>query len=294
MTLLIFLVALAGAFVAYEVVSLVARPHLASPLAVEVGEVGEDEAPRASAWYAVLGVVLPQWFNPERARRRDKVVDLIRRAGYHPYGSLNEFYVAAMAEFGKGIVESALLAALFYMLGLPHIVTLLVAVVILWLAYRRPYARLKVAAKQRAELMRPNMLAGLAELESMLEAGVGVQEALRRTARLGGPFCNLLALLVARLEVEDAAQALKRVEKHIPDPHDTNMVLFLRDLEDYFLRQRPLLQSVRALRRAVHQDIVNSTLARAAKVKRTAGLFGILAVIGMLASILAPVFGGGL
>ena len=293
MAFLIFLTALAGGLVALEVASLLTRPRMTSPIAVQVGE-DEDEEKQASAWYAILGVVLPRLFNPEQARGREKVTNLIRRAGYHPYGSLNEFYVAAMAEFGKAIVQAALAAALFYMLGLPRVFSLFVAAVILWLAYRRPYARLRMAAKQRAELMRPNMLAGLAELESMLEAGVGVQEALRRTAQLGGPFCNLLGLLVARLEVEDAAQALKRVEQHIPDPHDTNMVLFLRDLEDYFLRQRPLLRSVRALRRSVHQDIVNSTVAKASKVKRTAGLFGILAVIGMLVSILAPVFGGGL
>ena len=291
MALLIFLTALAGAVVVFEVISLLARPRLTSPIAVQVGE--EDKATQASGWYAILGVVLPRWFNPEQARGREKVVDLLRRAGYHPYGSVNEFYVGAMAEFGKGIVYAAGTAALFYLFGLSHFLTLSVAVVFLWRAYRLPYARLKVAAKRRAELMRPNMLAGLAELESMLEAGVGVQEALRRTAQLGGPFCNLLGLLVARLEVEDAAQALQRVKQHIPDPHDTNMVLFLRDLEDYFLRQRPLLRSVQALRRSVHKDIVNATIARAAKVKRTAGLFGILAVIGMLISILAPVFGGG-
>ncbi len=59
------------------------------------------------------------------------------------------------------------------------------------------------------------------------------------------------------------------------------------------LRQRPLLQSVRALRRSVHQDIVNATVARAAKVKRTAGLFGVFAVVGMLVALLAPVFTGG-
>jgi len=294
MTLLIFLLAFAGAMVALEITSLLVRPTVTSSLTVKVGEGTVDEEPRAGAWYAVLGVVLPQWFNPDRARGRERVVDLIRRAGYHPYGSPTEFYVGAMAEFGKNIVYAAITAAVFYLLGLPHILTLVVAAVILWLAYRRPYVRLKTAAKRRAELMRPNMLAGLTELESMLEAGVGVQEALRRTAQLGGPFCNLLALLVARLEVEDAAQALRRVEQHIPDPHDTNMMLFLRDLQDYFLRQRPLLQSVRALRRSVHQDIVNATVSKASKVKRTAGLFGILAVIGMLASILAPVFGGGL
>jgi hypothetical protein len=295
MSLLIFLLALAGGIFALEVVSLLTRQRLTSPLAVQVGDTdGVDEVPQTSAWYAILGVVLPQWFNPEKARGREKVVGLIRRAGYHPYGSVNEFYVGAMAEFGKGIVEAAFLAAVLVILHLPHVVTLIVAALILWLAHRRPYTRLKEAARRRAELMRPNMLAGLAELESMLEAGVGVQEALRRTAQLGGPFCNLLGLLVARLEIENAPQALQRVRQHIPDPEDTNMILFLRDLEDYFLRQRPLLQSVRSLRRSVHQDIVNATVARASKVQRTAGLFGILAVIGMLISILAPVFGAGL
>jgi len=292
-TLLAFLAAIAGAVAVLDFAAIVFQPKVASRLDVRVGEAAEVASPRAGGWTAILGVVLPRWFNPERARGREKVVDLIRRAGYHPYGSVREFYLAAMAEFGKGIIMAAVVAVAFYLLGM-RFLSVPFAVLFLWLAYRKPYTRLREAAQKRAEMMRPNMLAGLAELESLLHAGVGVQEALRRTAQLGGPFCNLMGLLVARLEVEAPAQALKRVEQHIPDPSDTNMVLFLRDLEDYFLRQRPLEQSVRALRHAVHQDIVNATVARASKVKQRAGLYGILAIIGMLISALAPLFGGGL
>jgi len=263
-----------------------------SRLEVQVGEEDEDTgspAPRLSTWAAFLAVLFPRWFSPDRATGREKVIALIRRAGYQPYGSVGEFYTAAMMEFGKGIIIAAMAAVAFYLINL-RFLTIPVAIALLWMAYRKPYANLRQAAKKRAELMRPNMLAGLSQLESLLQAGIGVQEALRRTAQLGGPFCNLMGLLVARLEVESPSQALKHVFQHIPDPTDTNMVLFLRDLEDYFLRQRPLDRSVSALRRSVHQEIVNATIARASKVKQTAGLFGIIAIVGMLVSALAPIF----
>ena len=138
--------------------------------------------------------------------------------------------------------------------------------------------------------MRQNMLLGLTQLSVYLDAGVGVQEALRRTGSLGGPFCNLLAFLVGRMEVEDVRAALQRAWQHVPDPDDVNMRLFFNDLEGYFLRQRPLARAVRALRDAVRRDIRNATVERAALVKRRAALFGIFAVIGLLLAGVAPAF----
>lgn len=297
MTFVAFLLAIVGTVIVVDVLNILARRKPAPDrLSVDV-EAGEAAiAPQSTTtWTAILGGLFPQWFDPSRAKGREKVVVLIRRAGYYPYGSPAEFYAAAIHEFGKGIVKAALVAGLFYMWGGTtgkgyfRLLALLFAFLLLWMAWRRPYVNLRQAAKKRKEMMRPNMLTGLAQLESLLQAGVGVQEALRRTASIGGPFCNLLGLLVARMEVEDVGKALERMRQHVPDPTDVNMALFIQDLEDYFLRQRPMNKSIEALRQAVHEDIVNDTAARAAKVRRTAGLFGVLAIMGMLMSILWPV-----
>lgn len=294
MTFLAFLTALAGAVLVYDVLDLL-WPRRTPPSRWDVtieGERTETETERpSSAWYAILGVVFPTWFDPQRARTRESVEDLIRRAGYHPYDSPESFYTAAMMEFGKGLVKAAFAAVVFYQADMRPLVPV-VAAALLWLAWRRPYVNLRKSAQARARAMRQNMLPGLAQMEALLDAGVGVQEALRRTANLGGPFCNLLGFLVARMEVEGVQEAFRTVERHVPDPTDTNLMLFLQDVEAYFLQQRPLNESVRALRLAVHRDLVNATRERAALVKRTAGLFGIFAVVGMVVALLLPLIGG--
>ena len=76
------------------------------------------------------------------------------------------------------------------------------------------------------------MLIGLSVLSSLLSSGVGVQEALRRASTVGGPFCNLLGLLVARMEVEDFTKAIEVTRAHLPDPTDVEAQLFLRDIYD--------------------------------------------------------------
>jgi len=84
----------------------------------------------------------------------------------------------------------------------------------------RPSANLHGLARKRAEAMRSNMLVGLAVLESLLIAGVGKQDAMRFTSKVGGPFCNLLGFLVARLSIESPVEALETVRAHMPDPND--------------------------------------------------------------------------
>ncbi len=119
-------------------------------------------------------------------------------------------------------------------------------------------------------------------------AGVGVQEALRRTASVGGPFCNLLGLLIARMEVEDFRKALATTQAHLPDPGDVEAHLFLRDVEAFFVHNRPLLASVQALQEAIHRNVIEATEARAALVRQRSGLFGVLAVVGLVISLIAP------
>ena len=105
-----------------------------------------------------------------------------------------------------------------------------IAAIFIFLGLRRPYVRLKMLAKKRAEGLRNNMLIGLSVLSSLLSSGVGVQEALRRASTVGGPFCNLLGLLVARMEVEDFNKAIEVTRAHLPDAADVEANLFLRDI----------------------------------------------------------------
>jgi len=123
---------------------------------------------------------------------------------------------------------------------------------------------------------------------------VGVQEALRRTAGVGGPFCNLLGLLVARMEVEDFTKAIEVTRAHVPDPADIEVNLFLRDIYDFFANNRPILSSIQGLQESVHRSVVELTEARAALVRQRSGLFGVLAVLGLVLAIILPFMGGGL
>ena len=255
--------------------------------------VGDGEAPesppRRTFVEALLVAVSPGMFERERMFERQNIVNLLRRSGYHPYATPGEYYAAVMGSLARGLVLAAAGSGLLALMGVGFL-ALPFSALILFNAYRRPLARIKRAVRRRSELMRQNMLVGLTQLSVYLEGGMGVQEALRRTGSLGGPFCNLLAFFAARLEVEDPAAALRRMAQHVPDPEDVNMRLFLNDLEGYFLRRRPLARAVRTLRDAVRRDIRNATLERAATVKRRAVLFGVFAVIGLLLSGIAPAF----
>jgi Flp pilus assembly protein TadB len=170
----------------------------------------------------------------------------------------------------------------------------LIALIFIFLGLRRPYVRLKTLAKKRAEGLRNNMLIGLSVLGSLLSSGVGVQEALRRASAVGGPFCNLLGLLVARMEVEDFTKAIEVTRAHLPDPADVEANLFLRDIHDFFANNRPVLSSVQGLQESVHRTVVETTEARAAMVRQRAGLFGVMAVMGLVLAIIAPFMGAGM
>jgi hypothetical protein len=119
-----------------------------------------------------------------------------------------------------------------------------------------------------------------------------VQEALRRTASIGGPFNNLLGMLVARMKVEGFEKALETARAHLPDPADMEAQLFLQDLEDFFVRGRPILESVQALRGAAHRGMAEATEARAALVRQRSSLYGILAVLGLLFFLIGPLLSG--
>lgn len=247
---------------------------------------------RRSTWEALLVAILPGHFDPDQARNMADVVSLLRRAGY-PYDTPGEFYAVAIRDFSiflaVGGMLAGALAAMSILTAAP-----VVALIFIFLGLRRPYVRIKALAKKRAESLRNNMLIGLSVLSSLLSSGVGVQEALRRTSSVGGPFCNLLGLLVARMEVEDFAKAVEVTRAHLPDPADVEANLFLRDIHDFFASNRPLLSSVQGLQESVHRSVVETTEARAALVRQRAGLFGVMAVLGLVLAIIAPFMGSGL
>ena len=290
MSVLAFLAAILMAFAVYDALTLWLHRGMRSDLLRVVVMEEEAEALRAqprSIWTATLGFLLPHL--EKQTLKRARVVDWIRRSGYTPYATPAEFYAALLRSTAQGLLLAALGGFFIASAGLPWL-ALVYGLMVAIAFYRRPRVRLRQAVERRASLMRQNMLLGLTQLGVFLQAGVSVQEALRRVGQLGGPFCNLLAFFVARLEVEDVQTALRRLEEHIPDPDDVNMRLFLQDLEGYFLHQRPLTRAVWALRDAVRRDIKNATLSRASQVKRRAGLYGILAVLGMLIAGILPEF----
>jgi len=249
-------------------------------------------AARRSTWAALLVAILPGRFDPDQAKNMTDVISLLRRAGY-PYDTPGEFYAVAIRDFSIFLTVGGLLAGALAAVNVLAAAPV-IAVIFILLGLRRPYVRMKTLAKKRAEALRNNMLIGLSVLGSLLSSGVGVQEALRRTSTVGGPFCNLLGLLVARMEVEDFTKAVEVTRAHLPDSSDVEANLFLRDIYDFFANNRPVLSSVQGLQESVHRSVVESTEARAALVRQRAGLFGVMAVLGLVLAIIAPFMGAGL
>ncbi|MBK7453945.1 MAG: hypothetical protein IPJ46_09600 [Anaerolineales bacterium] len=247
---------------------------------------------KRSTWEALLIALWPGRFDPDQAVNMADVVSMLRQAGY-PYDSPGEFYAVAMRDFTIFLTVGGLLAGAIASMNMP-VAAPVIALIFIFLGLRRPYVRLKTLAKKRAEGLRNNMLIGLSVLGSLLSSGVGVQEALRRASAVGGPFCNLLGLLVARMEVEDFTKAIEVTRAHLPDPADVEANLFLRDIHDFFANNRPLLSSVQGLQESVHRSVVEITEARAALVRQRAGLFGVMAVMGLVLAIIAPFMGAGM
>jgi Flp pilus assembly protein TadB len=247
----------------------------------------EEAAPGLAA--AVLMAVWPSRFDPSRARGRENVVALLRRAGY-PYPSVAAFYAAAARDLAGMALVGGMLAGLAGLGGAAPVGVVLAALAIFY-GLRRPYARLRARIRRRTERTRQNMLPTLALLEAMLDAGLGTTEALRRAAALRGPFANLLEFLLAQLNAQPSvAAALDRLEEHLPDPQDPETQIFVGDLRAHLLRQAPLRPAVASAAEAAARRILYEAEARASRVQRQAGLWGILAVGGLVITLLGSVF----
>lgn len=290
MTFFAFLGALSLSLLTFELMTVLqgAFSRFGNSRLIHVRSSSADK--RRSTWEALLVAVLPGRFDPVQAKNSADVISLLRRAGY-PYDTPGEFYAVAIRDFSLFLAVGGMLAGALAAVNV-MMVAPVIAMIFITLGLRRPYVRMKTLARKRAESLRNNMLIGLSVLSSLLSSGVGVQEALRRASAVGGPFCNLLGLLVARMEVEDFTKAIEVTRAHLPDPNDVEANLFLRDIQDFFANNRPVLSSVQGLQESVHRSVVETTEARAALVRQRAGLFGVMAVLGLVLAIIAPFLGG--
>jgi Flp pilus assembly protein TadB len=286
MTFLAFLGALSLSLLAFELMSVFQTAFSTFGGNRLMNMQANTSTARRSTWEALLVAILPGRFDPDQAKTIADVISLLRRAGY-PYDTPGEFYAVAIRDFSIFLAVGGLLAGALAVVNIIAAAPV-IAMIFIFLGLRRPYVRLKTLAKKRAEALRNNMLIGLSVLSALLSSGVGVQEALRRAASVGGPFCNLLGLLVARMEVEDFTKAVEVTRAHLPDPADVEANLFLRDIYDFFANNRPVLSSIQGLQESVHRTVVEMTEARAALVRQRSGLFGVLAVVGLVLAIIAP------
>jgi len=235
---------------------------------------------------AILLAVFPKHFDEGQATNVTDVVGLLRRSGY-VYATPGEFYAAAIRDFSQFLLIGMVLAVGLVILDMP-VAAMPVLVIYIVLGLRRPYARLKSAARKREFATKNNMLLGLSVLESLLTVSTGSQTAFAETAKIGGPFCNLLALLSVQIEKGGPDKAIEIVSAHLPTPNDIEANLFLADVLAYYKEMRPILSSVSALRESVHRLVLDATEERAALVRQRANLFGIFSVIGLLIALIAP------
>jgi hypothetical protein len=290
MTFLAFIAALALAILVHELAS-----------AIQVAVIGRWNNPlntpilthsdlprqqRRTTLEAILLAVFPKRFDERQATNVTDVVGLLRRSGY-VYATPGEFYAAAIRDFSQFLLIRMILAVGLIILDMPVAAVPILAIYIV-LGLRRPYARLKTAAKKREFAMKNNMLLGLSVLESLLTVSTGSQTAFAETAKIGGPFCNLLALLSVQIEKSGPDKAIETVSAHLPNPNDIEANLFLADVLAYYKDMRPILSSVSALRESVHRLVLDATEERAALVRQRANLFGIFSVLGLLLALIAP------
>ena len=293
--LIIFVCALAAAVLAFEIMNALTESALGSTdlTSYGVGPKGSGGLPskRRSSLDAILLAIWPERFDAASAKSVPDVVDMLRRAGY-PYETPGEFYAAAIRDFALYLIVGSALAAVLVIFGLGFAGPVIAAIFI-FLGLRRPYTRLKILARKRAEGMVSNMLIGLTVMETLVANSVSVDEALRAVGALGGPFCNLMALLLAQKNIKSPEEAIEVVKQHLPDPNNTEVQLFLGDILAEFTSQGSghLSESIHSLRESLHRTVVENTETRAALVRQRAGLFGVLAVLGLVLTIVLPYMG---
>ncbi len=290
MTVLAFIFALCASYVVFEILSRIVNAQSKAVQRLDGGVHPVATLPQRNALHALLIAAFPKYFDSQQADSNN-VEDLLRRAGY-PYDTPGEFYAASVRIFTQYLIVGVFLASALALAGAAF-ASPFIAAFYVYAGLRAPYSKLKRLARKRAEGMLNNMLIALTTLEALLAANSGVQEAMRRVAELGGPFCNLLQVLLHEMDINPAADIVKSLDmtrQHLPDPNNVEVMLFLQDVENAWTKGFEILDSLRALRVSLHQQVVEGTEGRAAIVSQRSSLFGGLAVLGMVASLVLPYF----
>lgn len=243
---------------------------------------------RAPLWAALLRALWPARFDPERLNF-DLAAEL-RRSGYL-YPDPMAYQAAAVRDFGLMLAGGALVAgSLVLALGpapgvpLGALVGGLVAAYGLW----RPRRRLARAARRRAEALPFSMLPALVVVLSLVRSGVGYQRALELVPEEGVFGWLIHRIFLPRLrETGRFDLAYQWALEHLPDPSDPHAVGFLRALRLHH-GGRPLDEPLEAVVRSLSRELVERTEARAAVIRRRAGLYGAFAVVGLVASVVLP------
>jgi hypothetical protein len=293
MNFFIFVAALFFAVAVYELINLfqvLMKGRRTNVIIMPVVDDGVDLPiqRRRTTIEAILLAVLPKRFDPNIADTTD-IMALLRRSGYY-YANPGEFFAAAIRDFSQYLLIGAGLAVALVILDMP-IAAIPILTIYITLGLRRPYTRLKKIARKREDAMKNNMLLGLSVLESLLSVSTSAQQAFTQTAQIGGPFCNLLALLSAQISHLPPEDAVAVVKAHLPNPRDVEANLFLNDVLAYFKESRRILSGVSALRHSVHRLVLDATEERAALVRQRANLFGIFSIVGLLFALILPYMG---
>lgn len=293
MLVIAFVGALALSLVAFEVANvLVSGSTVSRGRLLSATDFTRPETPTGlNTWQALVAALWPTRFHPAQAATRRNVVERLRRAGY-PFATTGEFYAYAVRTFAIHAVAGILMAGALVANGGNILIAVGIFLLLTWYGLRKPYRRLDRAVKERSEAMKFNMLPILASVHAYLRAGLGVQDALRSAWQLGGPFGNMLGFLLARMEIEPFPRALQNTKEHYPDPEDVIASRFFDAIEAYFMRNRPMLETVEALLDDLRDEHADAAAERVALTKRQAGLFGVLAVAGLVISLIWPALGG--
>jgi hypothetical protein len=294
MLFFVFIAALCLAIVAHEIAAMIQvlmfghrRTLMDGPRVAN--DLNLPKKRRGTTVDAILLAIFPKRFDERYASNATDVVALLRQSGYY-YATPGEFYAAAIRDFSQYLVIGISLTIGLFILAMPVAAVPILAIYIV-LGLRRPYSRLRRVAKKRDDAMKNNMLLGLSVLESLLSVSTGAQTAFAETAKIGGPFCNLLALLAVQIEKSPPEKAVEIVAAHLPNPRDIEANLFLADVLAYFQESRRILSGVSALRLSVHRLVLDNTEERAALVRQRANLFGIFSVVGLLLALILPYMG---
>lgn len=293
---LAFVAAVCAGIVVFELgnaLYVVKRPKETDRLRHPSAKSPQEKSPYTrNAFEALIVALLPARFDPNQATDKDTVESLIRRSGYY-YSTVGDFYAAALRDFVLFLFVAALYAGLMSMMSMAFL-GIIVGGLVIFAGLRQPYERLKKIAKQRGEALQNNMLAGLTVMEATISANAGLEAAAGRAAKVGGPFCAVLGIFRAELSRNDndVVKAVEVAQTYLPDPNDIDAILFLESMKEAVGGRPRFLRTIQSMRRETQRRILNTAEARASNVRARATLFGFLAAIGMLGSLILPyVFG---